>query len=211
MRHGMRSLTDSELIALLLSSGYRGKNAQEMAVDLMNHYESNLYRLFKTESRELQKLQGIGPAKASILLAAFELGRRQSAYIKDPALQLKNSQMAYDFGKQNLSNLNHEEFLILLLNNHNEVILSHRLSKGGLTGTIADGRILFALALSHQATGIILMHNHPSGQRKPSEADIQLTQNFKKFGKFIELPILDHIIFTDFGYFSFADEGLLDE
>jgi DNA repair protein RadC len=107
--------------------------------------------------------------------------------------------------------LTHEEFLILLLNNNNEILHAHRLSRGGITGTVADGRVLFKLAFEYKATAIILCHNHPSGNPKPSEQDIRLTMNYRKFGKFIDLPILDHIIYSDFGYFSFADEGLLDQ
>ena len=106
--------------------------------------------------------------------------------------------------------LTHEEFLVILMNNNNEIIHAHRLSRGGMTGTVADGRILFKIALDFKATAILLCHNHPSGNPKPSDQDIRLTKNYRKFGQYIDIPVLDHLIYTDYGYFSFADEGLLD-
>ena len=208
---GVRSLTDSELIALLLGKGSQQKNAKELAEELLVYSKNDLNRLFGTTQHNLTHFQGIGTAKASTLLAAFELGRRFSTQNPTKGKIIRNSRDVYQFAKRTFSLLAHEEFLILLLNNNNEILHAHRLSRGGITGTVADGRILFKLAFEYKATAIILCHNHPSGNPKPSEQDIRLTMNYRKFGKFIDLPILDHIIYSDFGYFSFADEGLLDQ
>ena len=208
---GVRSLTDSELIALLLGKGSQHQNAKELAEGLLVYFKNDLSRLFSCTQHNLTRFQGIGPAKAATLLAAFELGRRFAAHNPIQGKIIRNSQDVYRFAKQTFSILAHEEFLILLLNNNNEILHAHRLSRGGMTGTVADGRILFKLAFEHKATAIILCHNHPSGNPKPSEQDVLLTKNYRKFGKFIDLPILDHIIYSDFGYFSFADEGLLDQ
>ncbi len=208
---GVRNLTDSELIALLLGKGSHQKNAKELAQEILVYSKNDLSRLFGTSQLNLTRFQGIGPAKASTLLAAFELGRRYSAHHPTQGKIIRNSRDVYRFAKRTFSLLTHEEFLILLLNNNNEILHAHRLSRGGITGTVADGRILFKLAFEYKATAIILCHNHPSGNPKPSEQDIRLTMNYRKFGKFIDLPILDHIIYSDFGYFSFADEGLLDQ
>ena len=209
--HGVRTLTDSELLALMLSKGSHRKNAKELAQELLVYFKSDLSRLFGTTHHDLTRFQGIGPAKASTLLAAFELGRRFSAHQPTQGKIIRNSRDVYHFAKRTFSMLTHEEFLILLLNNNNEILHAHRLSRGGMTGTVADGRILFKLAFEYKSTAIILCHNHPSGNPKPSEQDIRLTMNYRKFGKFIDLPILDHIIYSDFGYFSFADEGILDQ
>jgi len=209
--HGVRNLTDSELIALLLGKGSHQKNAKELAQEILLYSKNDLSRLFGTTHHDLTRFQGIGPAKASTLLAAFELGRRFSAHQPAQGKIIRNSRDVYHFAKRTFSMLTHEEFLILLLNNNNEILHAHRLSRGGMTGTVADGRILFKLAFEYKSTAIILCHNHPSGNPKPSEQDIRLTMNYRKFGKFIDLPILDHIIYSDFGYFSFADEGLLDQ
>ena len=195
--HGVRTLTDSELLALMLGKGSHRKNAKELAQEILVYFKSDLSRLFGTTHHDLTRFQGIGPAKASTLLAAFELGRRFSAHQPAQGKIIRNSRDVYHFAKRTFSMLTHEEFLILLLNNNNEILHAHRLSRGGMTGTVADGSIL--------------CHNHPSGNPKPSEQDIRLTMNYRKFGKFIDLPILDHIIYSDFGYFSFADEGLLDQ
>lgn len=209
-QHGPRSLTDSELLALILGKGTQHKNAKDLALDVLVHYNNDLHRLFSSSKADLQQFHGIGPAKASILLASFELGRRMSAQVPTKGAIVKNSRDVYHYVRKSFSMLPHEEFLILLMNNNNEIIHAHRLSRGGITGTVADGRILFKIALDFKATAIILCHNHPSGNPKPSDQDLRLTKNFQKFGNYIDLPILDHLIYTDFGYFSFADEGLLD-
>ena len=207
---GVRSLTHSELLALVLEKGLAKKNAKDLALDLLVRYNNDLNRLFNASYHELIKISGIGTAKASKLLACFELGRRLQSIDPKQGTIIKNSNDVYHFVKRTFSKLSHEEFMLLLLNNNNEILHAHRLSRGGMTGTVADGRLIFKAALEHKATAIILCHNHPSGNSKPSDHDIRLTNNFRNFGKFIDLPILDHVIYTDYGYFSFADEGLLN-
>ena len=208
---GPRGLTDSELITLVLSKGTKSKNAQEIALEILRYYNNDLHQLCKATMSNLSQFYGIGNAKASMLQACFELGRRIAASAPKQGTIVRNSREVYAFIQQHFSLLSHEEFLLLFLNNNNEILHAHNLSKGGMTGTVADGRILFKLAFEYRATAIIIGHNHPSGNPSPSQQDILLTKNFLKFGNFIDLPILDHIIYTDFGYFSFADEGLLDK
>jgi DNA repair protein RadC len=210
LQHGFRNLSDSDLLAILIGNGIQQKNAKEIGQDILTSYHNNLYKLFKSDASDLEKFVGIGPAKSTLLLAAFELGRRHSSKRQQTAHKVSNSKDVYDYIKSHFSLLQHEEFVILLLNNNNVITFGKSISRGGLTGTIADGRIIFGMALAQKATAIILCHNHPSGNIKPSKNDISITQNLLKFGKYIELPILDHLIFTDNGYFSFADEGLLD-
>lgn len=210
LTNGIRSLTDSELLALIINKGTKNQNAKDLALAIMSHYQNDLDRLFRSNTNDLMKFSGIGMAKASTLAATFELGRRYSSFIPQKRTIIQNSKDVFNFVKNVFSLLSHEEFVILLLNNNNEILHAHRLSKGGMTGTVADGRILFKLAFDYRATAIILCHNHPSGNPKPSEYDRRLTLNFQKFGSYIDLHILDHIIYTDFGYFSFADEGLLN-
>ncbi|NBV91279.1 MAG: DNA repair protein RadC [Flavobacteriia bacterium] len=210
IQNGIRSLSDSDLLAILIGNGVQQKNAKEIGQEILTNHSNNLNTLFKSDAARLEKFDGIGPAKSTILLAAFELGRRHSAENPHSSFKVANSKDVYSYIKRHLSLLQHEEFILLLMNNNNEVIYGKSISRGGLTATIADGRVIFGLAFTHKATGIILCHNHPSGNLKPSKSDILLTQKLLKFGKFIELPILDHLIFTDYGYFSFADEGLLD-
>ena len=210
LTQGIRSLTDSELLALIINKGTKNQNAKDLAIELISYYQNDLDRLFRSSANELMKFNGIGQTKASTLVAAFELGRRHGSIVPKTRTTIRNSNDAFNFVKHAFSLLSHEEFVILLLNNNNEVLHAHQLSRGGMTGTVADGRILFKLAFEYRATAIILCHNHPSGNPKPSEHDRRLTMNYQKFGSYIDLPIIDHIIYTDFGYFSFADEGLLD-
>jgi len=209
-QHGPRGLTDSELLALLIGKGTQHKNAKDLALDVLVHFNNSLYRMFSATKADLQQFRGIGPAKAALLMACFELGRRMNAEGPEIREIMRNSKDVYQYVRRTFSLLPFEEFVILLMNNNHEIIHAHRLSRGGITGTVADGRILFKIALDFKATAIILCHNHPSGNPKPSEQDIRLTKNYRKFGQYIDLPILDHLIYTDYGYFSFADEGLLD-
>lgn len=209
IHQGSRSLSDTELLTVLLNQGTKGTNAKEIAIALLREFRNDLKVLFSANHKDLTRFLGIGTVKSAQLLACFELGRRLEASSTRKAIIIKNSMDVYNHAKSMLSLLPHEEFIVLLLNNNNEIIHTHCLSKGGLTSTIADGRILFKLALEYKATAIILCHNHPSGNPKPSEHDRRITSNFQKFGSYIDLPILDHLIYTDFGYFSFADEGLL--
>ncbi len=206
---GKQSLSDSELIAILLGSGSRDKSAVELAQEILAVSSNDLNKFSKCSFTDLIKFKGIGEAKAITLLAALELGKRR----KDSEIPKKNkitrSNDIYSFLKNKFFELKHEEFYVILVNRANEIIHSEQISKGGLSGTVCDGKIIFKIALDYMASSVILCHNHPSGQLQPSNEDLLLTSKMISFGKMIDLPILDHLIFTDNGYFSFADEGLM--
>jgi DNA repair protein RadC len=158
---------------------------------------------------DLKKFHGVGEAKAVTILASLELGRRRKDVEVKVRTKVSSSKQVYDYMKSYLLDLEHEEFYILLLNRANEIIRAKQISIGGMSGTVADGKLIFKSAIEMNAHGLVLVHNHPSGQMKPSDADRSLTKKMVEFGKYIDLPVLDHIIFTDFGYFSFADSGII--
>lgn len=210
LHKGAASLSNAELIAILIGSG----NAQESAVDLskriLDDTGQNFSKLARLTLSDLQQYKGIGEAKAITIAAALELGRRRLA---EPMLeneQIKDSQSAYSIFASNLADLNYESFCVLLLNRGNRVIKVARISEGGITGTVVDQRKVFKLAIAHNATGIILGHNHPSGQLTPSSADNDLTNKMREAGKILDIPVLDHIIVGNGNYYSYADEGKLD-
>ncbi len=206
---GKAALSDTELLAILIGSGTRKKCAVSLAKEILSVYNNNLLLFSKVQLAELLKFNGIGEAKAITILAALEIGRRRQGAEPQKQIKVRNSNSVYQHLKPFLSDLFHEEFYAIYLNNANEVLQTKQISIGGMTGTVADGRIIFRYALEYKATGIILSHNHPSGKCAPSQTDISLTKSIGEFGKCIDLKLLDHLIFTDNGYFSFADEGLL--
>jgi len=165
--------------------------------------------LSKLSIHDLMKFKGIGEAKAISIIAALELGRRRKDSEVAERSKISSSKAAYDFMYESLVDLSHEEFWVIYLNRANIVIRKERTTSGGITGTIVDGRLIFKIAVECLACGIILVHNHPSGSKDPSQADKQLTNKLREAGKLLDVPVLDHLIFTDTGYFSFADEGLL--
>lgn len=206
---GRRALTDAELIAILIGSGSRTETAVELSKRILHHYDNDLQRLGKVSIAELSKFKGIGEAKAISIIAALELGRRRGdTEIKVPEV-VNGSQSVYQVLRRHLVDLNHEEFWILLLSRSCKIISKELISKGGLSGTVADPKIIFHIALQHQASSIILAHNHPSGNLKPSQQDIDLTRKIHQAGRILDIGVLDHLIITDGGYYSFADEGLL--
>ena len=158
---------------------------------------------------ELSKFKGIGEAKAISIIAALELGRRRKESTSAERIHVSTSKDVYQAIVPQFKDLNHEEFWILLLNRANKITSKHLVSKGGQAGTIADPKIIFNIALENHAASVILAHNHPSGNLKPSNADLELTRKLKSAGQFLDIPVLDHLIVTDQGFFSFADEGLL--
>lgn len=206
---GRHNLSNAELLAILIRSGTRSKTAVQIGQELMQNSSNLLENLGKLDVQELRQTKGIGLAKATSIMAALELGRRRSNEAPLKKIKIQSSMDAYEILRHSFSDLNHEEFHIILLNRANVVIEMKRISIGGMAGTVADGKVIFKEALLQKASGIILAHNHPSGNLKPSEADRQLTRKMVEFGKFIDLLILDHLILTDNGYFSFADEGIL--
>ncbi|MFM6935266.1 MAG: DNA repair protein RadC [Flavobacteriales bacterium] len=206
---GKGSLSDAELLAILIGSGYRDKSALDLARELLSVAQNDWHILSKFNVVELTKLKGLGPVKAISIIAALEIGKRKEASVIPSKTKVRNSKMIYDHLKATYQGLNHEEFYVIYLNFANEILDTVQLSKGGMTSTIVDGKVLFQHALSCQATGFIVCHNHPSGNRGPSDADKKLTYKLRDFAKLIDLQLIDHLIFTDNGYFSFADEGLL--
>jgi DNA repair protein RadC len=209
IRHGASVLTDAELIALLIRTGNRECSAIDLSKLLLQHCGQDLKRLSKLNLLDLQHVKGIGRTKSVILTAAFELARRK---ISDSSLQkvtVRSSKDVAEFLKLRLSDLTYEVFAVVLLNRANRIIHFEIVSKGGITGTIADPRIILKLALLHGATGIILSHNHPSGNLQPSQADDQVTRNIQKAAEIMDIKLLDHLIVSDDGYYSYVDEGFL--
>ena len=206
---GKESLSNAELIALLIGSGNSKETAVDLSKRILHDNKDNLIELSRLTINDLMKYNGIGEAKAVTIAAALELGRRRrySEALEKPSI--KNSQIAYECFYAHLSDLNHEQFWIMLLNNANKVIKLEKIGVGGMTGTTADPKKIFKSALENNATNIMLCHNHPSGNIFPSNADKTITNNIKKAGQFLEIKILDHIIIGNDNYFSFADEGLL--
>lgn len=206
---GKAALSDAELIGILIGSGTRSMSAVDLSKLILKEVGNNLNELAKCSVSDLQKFKGIGEAKAITIVSALELGRRrrESQYIEKPKITC--SKDAYEVIRPELQDLAYEVFWILLLNRANQVTRKCQISSGGISGTVADPKIIFKTALESMCSGIILVHNHPSGNLKPSSADINLTKKVKEAGNLLEIPVLDHIIFTDKGYLSFADEGMM--
>lgn len=206
---GKSALSDAELIGILLGSGTRTLSAVDLGKLILQGNEHDLHRLAQLSVNDLKKYKGIGEAKAITIVAALELGRRRkdAEPLRKPIIG--SSADVYQILKPELLDLNHEEFWLLLLKRNNEVIKKVQLSKGGVAGTVVDTKMIFKEAVESLASAVILSHNHPSGNLKPSQTDIQLTRKLKSAGQLMEIPILDHIIFTNHGYFSFADESML--
>ena len=209
LRNGHRSLTDSELIAILIGSGNRKESAVTLSQRIMASRSNNLNELGKLGVTDLLKFNGIGVAKAVTIVAALELGRRRSNGESPQKQKIASSETVYQLMQPILGELPHEEFWILYLNNSNKVLQMVQLSKGGITGTLVDIRLAYKNALDVGAVAVILVHNHPSGTLRPSQADKDLTQKLKKAGESLDIKVLDHLIVTEKAYFSFADENLL--
>ena len=207
--HGRRHLTDAELIAILIGSGSRTETAVDLSKRILAFYGNSLTKLGRATIQDLSKFKGIGEAKAISIAAALELGLRRKETIEGDVVKVTASTDVWNYMRQSFSDLNHEEFWVLLLNRANHILSKHLISKGGQAGTVADPKIIFKVALENNAANIVLMHNHPSGSLKPSDADIKLTKNMLEAGKLLTLYISDHIIFANNGYFSFKDEGLI--
>ena len=206
---GRRALTDAELIAILIGSGSRTESAVELSKRILHHYGNDLNNLGKASVTELSRFKGIGEAKAISIIAALEIGRRRNDTETKTPETIGGSKDAYNVMRRQLVDLNHEEFWIVLLNRSGKVLGKELISKGGLTGTVADPKIIFNIALQQHAASIVLTHNHPSGSLKPSQLDIDLTKKIADAGKMLDINVLDHIIITNDGFYSFADEGLI--
>jgi DNA repair protein RadC len=206
---GRRALTDAELIAILIGSGSRTETAVELSKRILHHYNNDLHKLAKASIQELSNFRGIGEAKAISIIAALEIGRRRDDMEVKAVESILSSKDAYNLMRRHLVDLNHEEFWIILLGRSSKVLGKELISKGGLSGTVADPKIIFHIALQHQASGIILIHNHPSGNLKPSQLDISLTKRLSEAGRLLDIQIFDHLIIGDTGYYSFGDEAAL--
>ena len=206
---GIASLSDAELIAILIGSGNNEQSAVDLARDILSLASNNLNKLGKLGIHDLNALKGIGPAKAVNIIAALELGRRRKSADLNDDQKIKSSNEVYTIFHALLSDLSHEEFWIIYLNRSNRIISRLKISQGGISGTITDVRIIMKKGLELLASSIIICHNHPSGNKEPSEADIRITGKIKDAAAFFDISLLDHIIVTDNGYFSFADNGTL--
>ncbi|CAM4150604.1 RadC family protein [Flavobacterium weaverense] len=208
MLKGKSALSDAELIAVLIGSGSRNESAVDLSKRILSSVDNNLNALGKLSISQLMTFRGIGEVKAISIIAALELGRRRRS---EEAVELKkvtSSKVIFEIMQPIIGELPHEEFWIIYMNNSNKVISKSQLSKGGITGTLVDVRIVFKTALEMGATALILCHNHPSGTLVPSEADKQITRKLKLAGESLEIKVLDHLIVTEASYFSFADEGI---
>lgn len=206
---GRRALSDAELIAILIGSGSRQETAVELSKRILHSLGNDLDKLGKLSVNELCRFKGIGEAKAISIIAALELGRRRKDTDIKEAAKISSSKDIFDLMQRYFADLNHEEFWIILLNRANKVLSTHLISKGGQAGTVADPKIIFRIALENHAASVILSHNHPSGNLKPSQADISLTQKLCSAGTMLDVAVLDHLIFADSSYFSMADQGIM--
>lgn len=206
---GAENLSNSELLAILIHNGTRQKTAVDLAKEILKMGKDNLSELGKLSVKELMKIKGIGEAKAVTIAAALELGRRRQATAPLEKSVVNSSGDIARYLQTKLKDYRHEVFAVLFLNRANKINHFEIISEGGITGTVADPRIILRKALEEDAVNIILCHNHPSGSLKPSRADEELTAKIKEAARFLDIAVMDHLIVSEDGYYSFADEGLL--
>lgn len=210
MANGVQYLSDAELLAILIGSGTRHITAVELARQIMKGAGNSLHILGRQGVGELVRIKGVGPAKAITIVAALELGRRRAGMQHSEKTPVKSSETVYKLFHPLMGDLEHEEFWLLMLNRANRVLGRYKVSQGGLSGTVIDTRIILKKALDNLASSIIVCHNHPSGNKQPSDADLKITEKLKKAAEMLEIKLLDHVIIADKSYFSFADEGLIN-
>jgi len=206
---GKNILSDAELIAILIGSGNRDESAVKLSQRILQSVNNNLNKLAKITVEELMQFKGIGEAKAISIITALELGKRKQFEEVTVYPKINSSSQVFKLMQPLLSDLPHEEFWAIYLNNSNKVLAKYQISKGGLTATLVDIRMLYKKAIELVATGIIVCHNHPSGKLVPSRADISLTKKIKQAGVTLDINLLDHLIIAEKSYFSFVDEGVL--
>jgi DNA repair protein RadC len=209
IRKGFNHLTDADVLSLIISTGTKELSALELSGVLLAKYDYSLLRMARCSYPELMKIKGIGEATALKITAAFELGRRKLTNKTVNQVKITCSEDAYNLVRADMEDLNYEVFKVILLNRSHNVIKVVELSRGGVAGTVVDPKIIFKTALDHLASNIILCHNHPSGSLNPSKQDIDITRKIGDAGKQLEIQVLDHVIVSTRGYFSFADDGLL--
>lgn len=208
---GKASLSDAELIAILIGSGNRQESAVALSKRILQSVAGNINELAKLSVEKLMTFKGIGEAKAISIITALEIGKRRQLEIALKKPKITSSKDVFNLMQPVIGDLEQEEFWVLFLNNSNKVLGKRQLSKGGFTATVVDIRLLFKRVLESSSVAIIVCHNHPSGKLDPSNADEQLTQKIKKAGAILDIKILDHLIITEKAYFSFADEGILKD
>lgn len=208
-RHGLSALSEAELLAILMQTGTREKSAMDLGLEVLAKCKGNLQELGRLSFRDLMRIKGIGEAKAVILLAALELGRRRHASKSLEKPVVTSSQGVARYLQTLFADYEHEIFAVLFLNRANRINHWEVVSSGGMSGTVADPRVILRKALEEKAVSLILCHNHPSGNLRPSVADKDLTAKIREASRFFDILLLDHIIVSQEGYFSFADEGLL--
>ncbi|MFN5171143.1 MAG: RadC family protein [Cyclobacteriaceae bacterium] len=207
MTKGTGVLSDAELMAILISTGTAKMTAVELARLVLQHVNNDLNALARLSVKDLMKVKGIGEAKAITIVAALELGRRRKELEPEAKPKITGSKDAFELLRGDLMDLPKEEFWVLLLNRANRVIAKRRISEGGVSGTVADPKIIYKFALEELASGVIVAHNHPSGNLSASQQDIELTRKLKEGGRMLEIQLLDHIIVAGTQYYSFADNG----
>ena len=208
-KNGISVLSNSELIAILIGSGTRDISAVELSKQILKLCNNNLGELGKFNINDLTKVKGIGPAKAISIIAALELGKRRKSEDVLIRNKITASKDVADIFSSILSDLNHEEFWVLLLNRSNKIIEKNKLSQGGIAGTVIDVRLLLKMAIEKVTTAVIICHNHPSGNNLPSESDKAITKKVKEALILVDIQLLDHIIIAGRNFYSFADEGVL--
>jgi DNA repair protein RadC len=209
VQKGRSILSDAELIAILIGSGSRNESAVQLSKRILASVNNNLNELGKLSIKQLVQFKGIGEAKAVTIAAALEMGRRRRGEDAQKITKITSSKSVFELLQPLMGELQHEEFWIVYLNNSNKVLHKAQLSKGGITGTLVDVRLVMKQALEFGAVGLILAHNHPSGTLKPSAADTQITQKLKRSAEVLDIKVLDHLIITQKDYYSFADQGIL--
>ena len=209
LAQGAKALSDAELIAILIRSGTPKDSALDLARVILNKADNDLHKLAALSVAELMKVKGVGEAKALSVAAALELGQRRRDTIVEVRPLIASSQHAFDLLQPLVADLAHEEFWLLLLDRGNRLLERTKVSQGGMHGTVADPKLIFRSALEKRASSVILCHNHPSGQLRPSQEDIVLTKKLVEGGRFLDITVQDHLIVATTGYYSFADNGQL--
>jgi DNA repair protein RadC len=210
LQKGANSLSDAELLAIILQNGYGNKSAVDLGKEILKLGNHNLNELGKLSIATFKQVKGIGEAKAIAITAALELGRRRQAASALNRTVIRSSVDVAEFLRASIRDFTYEVFAVVFMNRANKVVHFEIISRGGMSGTVADPRIILRLALEQHATGIILCHNHPSGNLRPSQADIAITKKICEAGKLLDIDVRDHLIVSEEGYFSFADEGMIN-
>ena len=210
LNKGRIALTNAELVAILIGSGSKNESAVELSKRILSSVDNDLNRLGNLGISDLVKFKGIGEAKAISIVAAMEMGRRRKDSSPTEVVKITCSKDSYDVIYPFLADLDHEQFFVILLNRGNRLIDTFRISQGGVSGTVADAKLILKLGIEKLASSIILAHNHPSGNTQPSQADLKLTKNISEAAKLMDMSVIDHLIIAGQSYFSFADEGLMN-